>query len=151
TSPMDGTPASELLVDAIKTADIKHVPSNCASAYRGRHESLINYGRNKTPEFRTSTHEESAVGMAHGYFKATGKPLMTLCHGTVGLQHATMGIYNAWCDRVPVIVIGGNDADASKRPPGVPTFHSAQDINALVRDFTKWDDTPVSLQHFAQS
>src|ERR1700681_3654191 len=96
-------------------------------------------------------HEESAVGMAHGYFKATGKPLMTLCHGTVGLMHATMGIYNAWCDRVPVIVIGGNDLDAAHRPPGVPTLHSAQDINALVRDYTKWDDNPVSLQHFAQS
>jgi thiamine pyrophosphate-dependent acetolactate synthase large subunit-like protein len=62
-----------------------------------------------------------------------------------------MAIYNAWCDRVPVIVMGGNDLDAAKRPPGVPTFHSAQDINALVRDFTKWDDQPVSLQHFAQS
>ena len=89
--------------------------------------------------------------MGHGYFKIAGKPMMTLCHGTVGLQHACMAIYNAWCDRVPVIVVGGNDLDASKRPPGVPTFHSAQDINALVRDFTKWDDTPVSLQHFAQS
>ena len=103
------------------------------------------------PEFLTCTHEESAVGMAHGYFKIAGKPLMTLCHGTVGLQHASMAIYNAWCDRVPVIVVGGNDLDAAHRPPGVPTFHSAQDINALVRDFTKWDDTPVSLQHFAQS
>ena len=82
------------------------------------------------PEYLTCTHEESAVGMAHGYFKIAGKPLMTLCHGTVGLQHATMAIYNAWCDRVPVIVIGGNDLDAAHRPPGVPTFHSAQDINA---------------------
>ena len=103
------------------------------------------------PEFLTCMHEESAVAMAHGYFKVAGKPLMTLCHGTVGLQHATMAIYNALCDRVPVIVIGGNDLDAAHRPPGVPTIHSAQDINALVRDFTKWDDTPVSLQHFAQS
>src|SRR5207244_4288251 len=101
--------------------------------------------------FLTCMHEESAAAMAHGYFKVAGKPLMTLCHGTVGLQHATMGIYNAWCDRVPVIVVGGNDMDAAHRPPGVPTFHSAQDINALVRDFTKWDDTPVSLQHFSQS
>ena len=89
--------------------------------------------------------------MGHGYFKVAGKPMMTLCHGTVGLQHASMAVYNAWCDRVPVIVVGGNHLEASKRPPGVPTFHSAQDINALVRDFTKWDDTPVSLQHFAQS
>jgi acetolactate synthase-1/2/3 large subunit len=62
-----------------------------------------------------------------------------------------MAIYNAWCDRVPVIVVGGNDLDAAHRPPGVPTFHSAQDINAIVRDYTKWDDTPVGLQHYAQS
>src|SRR5262249_8633961 len=95
--------------------------------------------------------EEAAGVMSHGYSKSAGKPLMTVCHGTVGLQHASMAIYNAWCDRVPVIVVGGNDLDAAKRPPGVPTFHAAQDINALVRDFTKWDDNPVSLQHFAQS
>src|SRR5258707_6575658 len=146
-----GIAGSDFMVDVIKTLDIKYLPSNCASSFRGIHESLINYGNNKMPEFLTCTHEESAVGMAHGYFKVTGKPLLTLCHGTVGLQHASMGIYNAWCDRVPVIVMGGNDLDAAHRPPGVPTFHSAQDINALVRDFTKWDDTPLSLQHFAQS
>src|SRR5258706_6031363 len=146
-----GIPGSDFMVDVIKTLDIKYVPSNCASRYRALHESLIDYGGNRMPEFLTCMHEESAVGMAHGYFKAAGKPLLTLCHGTVGLQHATMGIYNAWCDRVPVIVIGGNELDAAHRPPGVPTIHSAQDINALVRDFTKWDDTPVSLQHFAQS
>jgi thiamine pyrophosphate-dependent acetolactate synthase large subunit-like protein len=146
-----GIPGSDFMVDVIKTLDIKYLPANCASSYRAIHESLINYGANKMPEFLSCMHEESAVGMAHGYFKVAGKPLLTLCHGTVGLQHATMGIYNAWCDRVPVIVMGGNDMDAAHRPPGVPTFHSAQDINALVRDFTKWDDTPVSLEHFAQS
>jgi acetolactate synthase-1/2/3 large subunit len=146
-----GRPTSDFMVDVIKTLDIKYLPSNPASSFRALHESLIDYGGNKQPEFLTCMHEESAVGMAHGYFKASGKPLLTLCHGTVGLQHAAMGIYNAWCDRVPVIVVGGNDLDAAHRPPGVPTFHSAQDINALVRDFTKWDDTPVSAQHFAQS
>jgi thiamine pyrophosphate-dependent acetolactate synthase large subunit-like protein len=146
-----GVAGSDFMVDVIKTLDIKYLPSNCASSFRGIHESLINYGQNKMPEFLTCMHEESAVGMAHGYFKIAGKPLMTICHGTVGLQHAAMAVYNAWCDRVPVIIMGGNDLDAAHRPPGVPTFHSAQDINALVRDFTKWDDTPVSLQHFAQS
>jgi len=146
-----GIPGSDFMVDVIKSLDIKYLPANCASSYRAIHESLINYGGNKMPEFLTCMHEESAVAMAHGYFKIAGKPLMTLCHGTVGLQHATMAVYNAWCDRVPVIVVGGNDLDAAHRPPGVPTFHSAQDINALVRDFTKWDDTPVSLQHFSQS
>jgi acetolactate synthase-1/2/3 large subunit len=150
-SRIGGVPGSDFMVDVIKTLDIKYLPANPASSFRAIHESLINYGGNKMPEFLTCTHEESAVGMAHGYFKVAGKPLMTLCHGTVGLQHASMGIYNAWCDRVPVIVVGGNDLDAAHRPPGVPTIHSAQDINALVRDFTKWDDTPVSLQHFAQS
>src|SRR5947209_4478390 len=146
-----GVPGSDFMVDVIKTLDIKYLPSNPASSFRAIHESLINYGGNKMPEFLTCAHEESAVAMAHGYFKVAGKPLMTLCHGTVGLQHAAMAVYNAWCDRVPVIIVGGNDLDAARRPPGVPTIHSAQDINALVRDFTKWDDTPVSLQHFAQS
>jgi acetolactate synthase-1/2/3 large subunit len=147
----EGPDGSDFMVDVIKTLNIDYVCSNPASSFRALHESLIDYGGNKKPEFITCTHEESSVGMAHGYFKATGKPLMMLCHGTVGLQHAAMAIYNAWCDRVPLIVVGGTDSDAAYRAPGVPTFHSAQDINALVRDFTKWDDQPVSLQHFAQS
>jgi thiamine pyrophosphate-dependent acetolactate synthase large subunit-like protein len=147
----NGTPGSDFMVDVIKTLDIKYLPANPAASYRGLHESLINYGKNTMPEFLTCMHEESAVGMCHGYFKATGKPLMTLVHGVVGLQHATMAVYNAWCDRVPVLIIGGNDLDAAHRPPGVPTFHSGQDINAIVRDYTKWDDSPVSSQHFAQS
>src|SRR2546429_5552315 len=146
-----GVPGSDFMVDVIKTLDIKYLPANPASSFRGRHESLINYGGNRMPEFLTAVHEESAVGMAHGYSKIAGKPLMTLCHGSVGLQHAAMAVYNAWCDRVPAIIVGGNDLDAAHRPPGVPTMHSAQDVNALVRDFTKWDDTPVSLQHFSQS
>ena len=146
-----GMPGSDLMVDVIKSLDIPYLPSNPAQSFRGMHESLIDYGGNKKPEFLTCTHEETSIAMAHGYFKIAGKPLLVLCHGTVGLQHAAMAIYNAWCDRVPVIVMGGTDLDASKRPPGVPTFHSAQDVCALIRDFTKWDDQPVSLQHFAQS
>ncbi len=150
-APESGPPGSDFMVDVIKTLDIKYLPANPASSYRGIHESLINYGKNTMPEFLTCMHEESSVAMCHGYFKATGKPLMTLVHGVVGLQHATMSVYNAWCDRVPVIILGGNDMDAAHRAPGVPTFHSAQDINAIVRDYTKWDDTPVSAQHFAES
>ena len=139
------------MVDVIRSTGIEYIYANPASSYRGIHESLINYGGNTKPEFIECMHEESSIAMAHGYYKATGKLGAVLCHGTVGLMHGTMAIYNAWCDRAPVLVMGGNDLDASKRPPGVPTTHSAQDINAIVRDFTKWDDTPVSLQHFAQS
>jgi acetolactate synthase I/II/III large subunit len=146
-----GPDTSDFMVDVIKSLDIEYLFSNPASSFRALHESLIDYGGNKKPEFITCMHEESSVAMGQGYFKATGKPAMMLCHGTVGLQHATMAIYNAWCDRTPVIVMGGTDLDAARRAPGVPTFHSAQDINSLVRDFTKWDDQPVSAQHFAQS
>ena len=114
----EGPDGSDFMVDVIKTLNIDYVCSNPASSFRALHESLIDYGGNKKPEFITCTHEESSVGMAHGYFKATGKPLLMLCHGTVGLQHATMAIYNAWCDRVPVIVIGGTDIDAAYRAAG---------------------------------
>ena len=89
--------------------------------------------------------------MAHGYAKIEGKPLLALAHGTVGLQHATMAIYNAWCDRVPVIIILGNSLDATERGGEIGWLHSVQDASSMVRDFTKWDDTPVSLQHFAES
>jgi acetolactate synthase-1/2/3 large subunit len=150
-SPLGGRAGSDFMVDVIRSTGIEYIYANPASSYRGIHESLINYGGNTKPEFIECMHEESSIAMAHGYFKATGKLAAVLVHGTVGLMHGTMAIYNAWCDRAPVMVMGGNDLDASKRPPGVPTTHSAQDINAIVRDFTKWDDTPVSLQHFAQS
>jgi len=150
-SPLGGRAGSDFMVDVIRATGIDYIYSNPASSFRGLHESLINYGNNTKPEFIECMHEESSVAMAHGYFKVTGKPQAVLCHGTVGLMHATMAMYNAWCDRASVIVMGGNDLDASKRPPGVPTTHSAQDINALVRDYSKYDDTPVSLQHFALS
>ena len=147
----EGRPGSDFMVDVIKSLDIKYLPSNPASSYRAIHESLIDYGKNTMPEFLTCTHEEVGVGIAHGYYKIAQKPLLTLCHGTVGLMHATMNVYDAFCDRAAVVILAGNDLDAAHRPPGVPTVHSAQDINAIVRDYTKWDDTPVSAQHFAQS
>jgi hypothetical protein len=90
-----GVAGSDYMVDVIKTLNIKYLPANCASSYRAIHESLIDYGGNKMPEFLTCTHEESAIGMAHGYFKVAGKPLLSLVHGTVGLQHASMAVYNA--------------------------------------------------------
>ena len=89
--------------------------------------------------------------MAHGYFKVEGKPMMIMAHGTVGLQHASMAIYNAWCDRVPVYVVLGNILDVNYRRGNAEWVHSVQDAAAMARDFLKWDDTPVNLQHFAES
>ena len=142
---------SDFMIDVLKSLNIEYVCSNPGSSFRGLQESLINYGGNKNPEFITCMHEESSVAMAHGYFKIEGRPLGVFAHGTVGLQHAAMAIYNAYCDRVPVLIIGGNILDATKRMPPVEWAHSVQDAAAFLRDFTKWDDCPVSLQHFAES
>jgi thiamine pyrophosphate-dependent acetolactate synthase large subunit-like protein len=144
-------PGGDFMVDVIKTLDFEYVASNPGSSFRGIHESIINYGNNKSPEFITCCHEESSVAMAHGYFKVEGKPMAVLCHGTVGLQHAAMAIYNAYCDRVPVYIMAGNSLDATLRRPGVEWSHSVQDAAAMIRDFIKWDDQPISLPHFAES
>jgi thiamine pyrophosphate-dependent acetolactate synthase large subunit-like protein len=144
-------PGSDFMVDVIKTLGIDFIAANPGSSFRSLHESVVNYGGNKKPELITCLHEESSVAIAHGYAKAAGKPMAVMLHGTVGMQHASMAIYNAWCDRVPIVMFAGNGLDASKRRPGVEWYHSVQDAAAMVRDFTKWDDQPLSLQHFAES
>jgi acetolactate synthase-1/2/3 large subunit len=144
-------PGGDFMVDVLKSLNIDYVASNPGSSFRGIHESIINYGNNTKPEFITCLHEESSVAMAHAYFKVEGKPMAVLCHGTVGLQHAAMSIYNAYCDRVPVYILAGNTLDATMRRPGVEWAHSVQDAASMVRDFVKWDDNPVSLPHFAES
>lgn len=142
---------SDFMVDVIKGMGIEYICSNPGSSIRGLHESIINYGGNRNPEFITCLHEESSVGMAHGYAKVEGKPLAVMAHGTVGLQHASMAVYNAFCDRVPVILIVGNNLEAGKRKPGVEWDHSVQDAAAMVREYIKWDDQPISLTDFADS
>ncbi|MEO8049954.1 MAG: thiamine pyrophosphate-dependent enzyme [Acidobacteriota bacterium] len=144
-------PGADFMVDVIKSLNFDYVCANPGSSFRGLHESLVNYGGNKAPELITCCHEESSVAMAHGYFKVEGKPLMVMAHGTVGLQHASMAIYNAYADRVPVYIVLGNIQDINFRRSDVEWAHSVQDAAAMVRDYTKWDDNPVSLSHFAES
>jgi acetolactate synthase I/II/III large subunit len=144
-------PGSDFMVDVLKALGFEYLFANPGSSFRGLHESVVNYGGNKNPEFITCCHEESSVAMAHGYSKIEGKPGLVFAHGTVGLQHASMAVYNAYVDRAPVFMIIGNTVDAATRRPGVEWAHSVQDAAVLVRDFTKWDDMPVSLQHFAES
>jgi hypothetical protein len=142
---------SDFMVDVLKSLGIEYVFANTASSFRGLQESVVNYARNQAPEFITCMHEESSVGMAHGYAKASGRPAAIFCHGTVGMQHAAMAMYNAWCDRVPLLAFLGNTADSVNRANITDWRHSAQDPAAIVRDFTKWDDQPLSLQGFAES
>src|ERR1700731_2410073 len=145
---IQGTSGSDYMADVIKSLGIEHVACNPGTSFRGLHESLINYLK---IDWHTCTHEEASVAMATGYAKIEGKPLLTLAHGTVGLQHASMALYNAWCDRVPVYMMVGNTVDATKRAPGGEWVHSVQDAAAMVRDFVKWDDLPASLTHFGES
>src|SRR6266850_2176663 len=144
-------PGSDFMLNVIKSLGFEYIAANPGSSFRALHESIVNYGGNKSPELLTCCHEESSVGMAEGYAKVEGKPLAVMAHSTVGLQHAAMAIYNAYAARQPVFIILGNTIDVATRRPGVEWYHSAQDAAAMVRDYSKWDDLPISLTHFAES
>ncbi|MFQ5853599.1 MAG: thiamine pyrophosphate-binding protein [Candidatus Binatia bacterium] len=137
---------SDLIVDLLKVLGIEYVALNPGSSFRGIHDSLVNYNGNRNPEIILCCHEEIAVSLAHGYAKATGKPMAAIVHNVVGLQHASMAIYNAWCDRTPILVMGGTGPmDSSKRRPWIDWIHTALVQGNLVRDFVKWDDQPSGL------
>jgi hypothetical protein len=143
-----GKPASDFMVDVIKKIGFEYAAINPGSTFQGLHESLLNYGNNSAPELLTCLHEEAAVAMAHGYAKAAGKPMLVIVHGTVGLLHSSMALFQAWADRVPVVVIVGHN----RNPSGVINRpHSAQDMGLLVRSFVKYDDEATTLERFAES
>jgi len=144
-------PVSDFMVDTIKSLDIDYISINAGSSFRGLHESLINYGGNKKPEILTCLHEESAIAMAHGYAKAEGKPMAMLCHGTVGIQHGAMAVYNAYCDRAPMLLLGGNYTDAENRSRSVEWSHAAQNASAPIKDYIKFHAAPQSAGQFAES
>ncbi|HLY15753.1 MAG TPA: thiamine pyrophosphate-dependent enzyme [Bryobacteraceae bacterium] len=144
-------PGADFMIQVLKSLGFEYVCANPGSSFRGLHESVVNFGGNQAPEFITCCHEESSVAMGHGYAKIEGRPLAVFAHGTVGLQHASMAIYNAYCDRVPVYIVLGNNLNAATRRSWVDWVHSVQDAAAMVRDYTKWDDAPASLQAFAES
>ncbi len=144
---------SDFMVDVMRHVGIEYVAAIPGNTFKGLHESVINYGMTSAPslELISGMHEEMSVAIAHGYAKVAGKPMACMMHSTVGLQHGAMALYNAYADRVPVFAIVGAILDAKDRHGYVDWQHSVFDGPALVRDFTKWDDTPLSLSHFAES
>ncbi len=154
---VDGSPivqtsaGSDFMLDVLKHMGFEYAAATCGSSFKGLHESIVNYGKNAAPEWIATTHEETSAAIAHGYAKIENKPMLVCAHGTVGLQHASMALYDAFCDRAPVFMIVGNTFDAAERSSEVIWVHSSQDDVAMVRDFVKWDDKPASLQHFAES
>jgi acetolactate synthase I/II/III large subunit len=151
--PSHTTCGSDFMVDVMRNLGIDYVAAIPGNTFKGLHESIINYGMTTPPplEHISCMHEEISVAISHGYAKIAGKPMACMMHSTVGLQHGSMAIYNAWADRVPVFAIVGAQLDAAKRRGYVDWAHSVFDGPALVRDFTKFDDTPISLAHFAES
>ena len=138
---------SDIVVDLLKAFEIEYIAINPGATFRGLHDSLVNYGGNHAPEIILCNHEEIAVALAHGYARATGKPMADAVHNVVGLQHASMAIYNAWADRLPVIVLGGTGPmDTANRRPWIDWVHTALVQGNLVRDFVKWDDQPASVE-----
>lgn len=137
----------DYMVDVMRRLGIEYFAATPGNTFMGIHEAVINYGMLTDPKisFLTATHEEASVAMAHGYAKIAGKPMACGMHAAVGLQHAAMAIYNAWCDRVPIFMIVGASLDAPRRRYAVDWDHAAQDEPEIVRAFTKWDDTPGSL------
>jgi acetolactate synthase I/II/III large subunit len=139
------------MVDAIKACGFPYVAMNPGSSFRGLHDSLVNHGGND-PEMITCNHEKLAVGIAHGYAKATGTPMAAILHDVVGLLHGAMGIYYAYLDRAPVVVFGGAGPMAyDRRRPYIDWIHTANVQGNAVRDFTKWDDQPASVASAPES
>ncbi|MCC7369567.1 MAG: thiamine pyrophosphate-binding protein [Chloroflexi bacterium] len=143
---------SDILVDLLQGLGVEYAAFNPGASFRGLHDSLVNYGGDSSPRTILCTHEETSVALAHGYTKATGKPMVAAIHNVVGLQHAAMGIFNAWCDRVPIMLLGGSGPqDASLRRPWIEWIHTALVQGNFVRDFVKWDDQPVSVEGAIES
>src|SRR5215475_11683761 len=143
---------SDVAAEALRALDVPYIALNPGASYRGLHDSLVNHLGNADPQMLLCLHEEHAVAIAHGYAKVTGKPMGAIVHSNVGLMHATMAMFNAWCDRTPVVVLGATGpVDAAKRRPWIDWIHTAQDQGALVRNYTKWDDQPASVPAAAES
>lgn len=136
---------SDAIAEVMHSLDLRYVALNPGASYRGLHDSLVNF-TNGDPRLILCVHEETAVAIAHGWGKVTGRAIGVALHSNVGLMHATMSIYNAWCDRVPMVIVGATGpVDALKRRPWIDWIHTSQDQGALVRNFVKWDDQPGSV------
>ena len=144
--------ASDAMAALIGKLGFEYIALNPGASFRGLHDSVVNYLGNEKPQILLTLHEEHAVSIAHGYAKVMGKPMAVLVHSNVGLMHATMPIFNTWCDRSPVMILGATGpVDASLRRPWIDWVHTSLDQGAMVRDYTKWDDQPASVKAALES
>jgi len=137
---------SDAIAAMLRALEVPYLALNPGASYRGLHDSIVNYLGNERPQMLLCLHEEAAVAIAHGYAKASGRMMGVVLHSNVGLMHGSMAIFNAWCDRVPMLILGATGPwDAARRRPWIDWIHTASDQGALVRDYTKWDNQPASV------
>jgi thiamine pyrophosphate-dependent acetolactate synthase large subunit-like protein len=141
---------SDLIVDLLVDHGVDYVSLNPGASFRGIHESL---GQAQgAPALVLCLHESVAVAVAQGYGKAAGKPMAVLLHDVVGLQNASMAIYNAWCDRAPMLLIGGTGPKSkAQRRPWIDWIHTANAQAEIVRNYVKWDDEPHDAASIPES
>ena len=150
--PSEPKYGSDLVAAALREQGFPYICLNPGASYRHLHDSLVNFLGNETPKIILCMHEEHAIGIAQGWAKVMDRPLAAAVHSNVGLMHASMGIFDAWCDRTPVVVIGATGPlDATKRRPWIEWIHCTIDQGGLVRNYTKWDDEPASPQAAVES
>ncbi|MGE5820578.1 MAG: thiamine pyrophosphate-binding protein [Deltaproteobacteria bacterium] len=143
---------SDVVAEVTRRLDLKYIALVPGASYRGFHDSIVNYLGNDNPQMVICLHEEHAVSIADGYGKVTEKPMAVALHANVGLMHASMPIFNAWCDRTPMIIFGATGpVDAHRRRPWIDWIHTAKDQASIIRDYTKWDDQPASPQAAVES
>ena len=143
---------SDLIMDLLRQLDVEYATLVPGNTFRGIHDSAVNYTANRRPELILCNHEMITVAMARGYTKATGRPMAVILHNVVGLINASLTIYDAWCDRVPVLILGGSEPrDAAKRGGASGWYHGANIQGNFVRGFTKWDDEPASVASIPES
>jgi quinol monooxygenase YgiN len=139
-SANEGLWASDVVAETLRALGIPYAALNPGASFRGLHDSIVNHLGNERPQLILCLHEEHAVAIAHGWAKVRETPMAAIVHSNVGLMHATMAVFNAWCDRVPLLLLGATGPmDAAKRRPWIDWIHTAADQGALVRNFTKWD------------
>ena len=143
---------SDVVAEVTRRLDLKYIALVPGASYRGFHDSVVNYLGNRNPQMVICLHEEHAVSIADGYGKVTEEPMAVALHANVGLMHASMPIFNAWCDRTPMIIFGATGpVDAHRRRPWIDWIHTSKDQASIIRDYTKWDDQPVSPQAAVES
>src|SRR5688500_18105455 len=151
-APSDERWGSDVLAEVVRSLDIPYLALVPGSSYRGFHDSIVNYLGNRAPQMVLAIHEENAVAIAHGYAKATDRMMACAVHANIGLMRATMAVYNAWCDRAPILMFGATGPwDATRRRQWIDWIHTSSDQGGLIRNFTKWDNQPGSPQAAAEA